>query len=224
MALRWRCMIDSAQHFGEFEDMEAMMDFSAVKASGGESQDGEASYNGTNVDPGESHPSKRSRLLPFGSDLIPTPIGCAAFVYQKNMDEIDGEYTKVFFRGKSVLGLKENIGVPELVRDAEDKHQNRIVLKARLRQLKNEVDRQRRIRQLNQRTYAAAQERAVRIESLVSEMRTDLRSLKRRLDEEVKALGIDDAEAEKIMLAYYNRDGSGDGDESSPLKRSRNNP
>ncbi|KAL7556340.1 hypothetical protein ACA910_016083 [Epithemia clementina (nom. ined.)] len=163
MALFWRCMIDSAQHFGEFEDMEAMMDFSAVKASGGESQDGEASSNGTNVDPGELHPSKRSRLLPFGSDLIPTPIGCAAFVYQKNMDEIDGEYTKVFFRGKYVLGLKENIGVPELVRDAEEKHQNRIVLKARLRQLKNEVDRQRRIRQLNQRTYAAAQERAVRI-------------------------------------------------------------
>ena len=221
MALRWRGLMETAQQFGEFLDIEAMDDYLPSTAAKNESQDaGGLPVPGQ----GETTTNARASLLPFGSDLIPTPVGRGAFVAHKSMEELDEDYTKVFFGGRYVHGRHDNPGVPSLFRESEEKQQELIVMKAKLRQLKNEVNRQRRIRQLNQRTYTAAQERAVRIESLVSEMRTDLQSLKRRLDEEVEALGIDDSEAEKILLSYYNKDGFGDGEDSSPFKRSRKNP
>ena len=224
LAQRWRGMMDSAPLFGESLDMEAMAEQSTSTPADCEASDRGMHPDGTApTEPGESEANKRTRLLPFGSNLIPTKIGRGPFVTEKSMDELDKEYTKVFFGGVSVLGRPDNIGVPPLVREYEERHQNCIVMKAKLRQVKNQVNRQRRIRLLNQRTYTASQERAARVESLVSEMRTDLKSLKRRLDEEVKALGIDDAEAAKIMLSYYNRDVPGENQDSSPFKRSRKN-
>jgi hypothetical protein len=42
---------------------------------------------------------------------------------------------------------------------------------------------------LNERTFEATSERTHKVEALVSEMRTDLKSLKLRLEEELHELG-----------------------------------
>jgi hypothetical protein len=103
----------------------------------------------------------------------------------------------------------------------EDDNQVEIDLRARALQLRNQLYRQRRVRMLNERTQATTQERAVRIESLVAEMRTDLKTLKRRLDEEISELGITESEAEEIVSAYYQSLDSQPSGEASPPKRSR---
>jgi hypothetical protein len=83
--------------------------------------------------------------------------------------------------------------------------------------------RQRRIRLLNERTYAATQERSARVEGLVAEMRTDLKSLKNRLGEELTELGINEEAAEDIMASFYREQdtSSGYGDAMSPPKFQR---
>ena len=80
--------------------------------------------------------------------------------------------------------------------------------------------RQRRIRVLNERTYAATQERSARVEGLVAEMRADLKSLKSRLGEELTELGINEETAEGIMASFYREQDSshGHGDAMSPTK------
>jgi hypothetical protein len=52
-------------------------------------------------------------------------------------------------------------------------------------------------------------------------MRTDLKTLKRRLDEEVAELGITEKEAEEILSAYYRSLDSQLAGEASPPKRAR---
>lgn len=75
---------------------------------------------------------------------------------------------------------------------------------------------------MNERTYASTQERASRVEALVSEMRTDLKTLKRRLDEDVADLGMSEEEAERILKQYYDSlDYKHAGDVSPPAKRAR---
>ena len=56
-------------------------------------------------------------------------------------------------------------------------------------QLRNELYRQRRIRLLNERTFASTRDRSHKVEALVAEMRMDLKSLKLRLEEELHELG-----------------------------------
>ena len=67
----------------------------------------------------------------------------------------------------------------------------------------NALLRQRRITKMNEKTLAASQGRSARVEALVTEMRSDLGSLKCRLDEEVHALGITDEDASKILAEHY---------------------
>jgi hypothetical protein len=65
--------------------------------------------------------------------------------------------------------------------------------------LRNTLVRQKRIRQLNEKTSAATSDRYHRAEELVSEMRADLKSLKHRLEEELIELG----EQEKCVLFIF---------------------
>lgn len=65
-------------------------------------------------------------------------------------------------------------------------------LQAKVLHLRNELNRQRRIRALNERTYSTFSHRSLRAEALVSEMRADLNSLKDRLRDEVGELGMSD--------------------------------
>lgn len=90
-----------------------------------------------------------------------------------------------------------------IVKEFEEDRQKSYILQAKVLQLRNQLFRQRRIRTLNERTFAATRDRSTRVESLVAEMRTDLKSLRNRLDEELVELGIDQDRAEGILKAHY---------------------
>lgn len=101
-------------------------------------------------------------------------------------------------------------------------------MQAKVLQLRNELYRQRRIRTLNERVFAATRERSTRVESLVAEMRTDLKSLRNRLDEELVELGIDQDRADAILKEHYmsqdyDQDGIHEGmnHEKSPTQKVR---
>lgn len=84
---------------------------------------------------------------------------------------------------------KSNQGVTEELREWEDEEQEFLTLQASVLQLRNALVRQKRIRLLNERTNAATADRYSRSAELVAEMRSDLKSLKHRLEEEVRELG-----------------------------------
>lgn len=98
---------------------------------------------------------------------------------------------------------KANEGVPTDIKKFEEQRQESYTLQARALHLRNQLYRQRRIRALNEKMFTATTDRSARVESLVAEMRTDLKSLKNRLDEELKELGIDNETAEGILKEYF---------------------
>lgn len=57
-------------------------------------------------------------------------------------------------------------------------------------QLRNRLSRQKRIRDLNQRSLKSGENRADKVEGLLMEMQSDLRSLKERLQVELNDLGM----------------------------------
>lgn len=71
-----------------------------------------------------------------------------------------------------------------------------LTLKAESLHLRNKLVRQRRIRLLNAKTRDSAVERYERAETLVTEMRADLKSLISRLDADLKELG-------KLQVVYW---------------------
>ena len=88
--------------------------------------------------------------------------------------------------------------------------------------LRNTLVRQKRIRMLNEKTDTVTADRYNRSAELVTEMRLDLKSLKHRLEEELKELGLDETATEQILSNYYlGQESPGDVGEASPLKRSR---
>lgn len=62
-------------------------------------------------------------------------------------------------------------------------------LKIKVLQLRNRLVRQKKIRSLNERSLEVGKKRADKVESLLVEMQTDLKSLKGRLQEELNELG-----------------------------------
>ena len=94
-------------------------------------------------------------------------------------------------------------------------------LRASVLQLKNKLYRQRRIGILNKRTTNSMNDRYLRAEELVSEMRTDLKSLKRRLGDELKELGITDSMANQILFRFYQGHQEEDKGDASTPKRLR---
>ena len=170
---------------------------------------------------GEDSEKDKARLLPFGAGLLPTGNGRGADLWKLDLDSLDAVLDSTMFKGGGVLGKKDNKGVPKEIRKLEDDRQEYLVLKAQVLQLKNELYRQRKVRILNERAYAATQDRAARVEALVAEMRTDLKTLKRRLDEEVAELGIAEDEAEHILTSFYRSLDSKHRGEASPPKRPR---
>jgi hypothetical protein len=103
----------------------------------------------------------------------------------------------------------------------EDDEQEHLTLRGSVLQLKNALYRQRRIRILNERTSNSMNDRYRRAEELVSEMRSDLKSLKRRLGDELNELGITDEMANQILFQFYQGHLEEDQGDASTPKRSR---
>lgn len=110
----------------------------------------------------------------------------------------------------------------EEFRKWEDEEQEHITLQASALQLRNALVRQKRIRMNNERTDVATAERYAQSAKQVAAMRSDLKTLKHRLHDELKELGMDDNAAENILSKYYlGQESPADVGELSPLKRSR---
>ncbi len=76
-------------------------------------------------------------------------------------------------------------------------------LQGKVMQLRNKVYRQKRIRYLNERSSVSGDDRRRRFEVLLSDMKSDLDSLKGRLKEELNELGIDQVKAAELLADYY---------------------
>ncbi len=76
-------------------------------------------------------------------------------------------------------------------------------LQGKVMQLRNKVYRQKRIRFLNERNTVSGDDRRRRFEVLLSDMKSDLDSLKGRLKEELNELGIDQVKAAELLTDYY---------------------
>ena len=227
MAQRWKGLVETATTLGGTLDVAAAMTSSSLsREEGATDGDAEAVPMDLETPAGvevkdESSSREKARLLPFGSGLLPTVVSRGTNLNKASLAELDQEIEKAFYKGGGVLGLRDNVGVPRRVREREDQRQKNILLQAQVLQLRNQLYRQRRTRMLNERTYAATQERASRVESLVSEMRTDLKSLKGRLDQEIRDLGISEEQAENILTSFYMSLDSQHQGEASPPKRPR---
>mmetsp|Transcript_11381 Transcript_11381/g.13206 ORF Transcript_11381/g.13206 Transcript_11381/m.13206 type:complete len:100 (-) Transcript_11381:1362-1661(-) len=69
-------------------------------------------------------------------------------------------------------------------------------------QLSNKVYRQKRIRYLNEKSCSSNQDKSDRFEVLLNEMKADLDILKKRLNDKLFELGIDQAHAEALLAEY----------------------
>jgi hypothetical protein len=116
---------------------------------------------------------------------------------------------------------RSNPGVTKEIRKWEDDEQEYLTLQGSILQLKNALYRQRRIRILNERTSASMNDRYQRAEELVSEMRSDLKSLKRRLGEELNELGITEDLSNQILSRFYQGQDEDDRGDASTPKRLR---
>lgn len=114
-------------------------------------------------------------------------------------------------------------GVTNEFRTAENEEQEYLELQAKLSQLKTALSRQRRMRVHNEKTNGITKDRYNRAEELVTEMRSDLKSLKSRLLDELTELDINEDAAESILSDFYRQSIAGpvDAGDASPLKRSR---
>lgn len=201
LAERWKGIIETAPMFGSYLDMEAMQGFVPW-------EENESEPDGMDVDDEAKsdiaeEKKKKPRILPFGSDIIPTSVGRGGLLHQTDLITLGKKLHQGLYDGSGVLGDRDNKGVPTTVRELEDRKERYIRAKARSLQLTNALLRQRRITKMNERTLETSQERCSRVEALVSEMRSDLGSLKNRLDEEIKVLGISEEDTTKILAEQY---------------------
>lgn len=225
LALRWKGMAETAATFGATLDIEAMANIPAAEY-GSDAMDMSGTMivdemTGIAEGAGPTKKEGTPRLVPFGSGLLPTASGRGTLFANIGLVELDIELNLALSEGGGVAGLPDNTGVPKDVRAIEVKRQESLDLQARVLQVRNELYRQRRNRMLNERTYAATQERSARVEALVSEMRSDLKSLKSRLDDEIRELGISERQAENLLTSFYLSLDSRLSGQASPPKRPR---
>jgi hypothetical protein len=217
LAKRWLGIAESAAAFGATINVSAMDNIIyKEKSAPTTAMDIDEIFHEENSDE-----KIQKRLVPFGAGMLPTAIGRGTLLHKATMIELDESIDKAFFKGRGVLGMKDNVGFSNEVRKLEDQRQEHLNLRAKVLQLRNQLYRQRRIRMLNEKTYSSSQERASRVESLVAEMRMDLKSLKSRLDSEIRDVGISEEQAESILKTFYMSQDSQHTGEASPPSRSR---
>ncbi|VEU37696.1 unnamed protein product [Pseudo-nitzschia multistriata] len=202
LAKRWKGMIDSALKVGHCIDVEGMLLNEDTKS---DAPDGVSS----------------DEFLPVGATLIPTKGGRGNFLQNMDILDIEEPLKTALYDGHGVMGRKSNPGVTKDIRKWEEEEQEYLNLRASILQLKNTLTRQRRIRILNEKTANSMNDRYVRAEELVSEMRSDLKSLKRRLRDELSELGITDTIAKQIMFQFYQGHHEEDHGDASTPKRLR---
>lgn len=218
LADRWNRLVSRAKAFGSVIDTVGMTSRHIQQSSQDDQDD-------ATIDESTDTSSATDALLPFGSNVLPTGLGRGATSYKSSYEELSKETRKLLQEGQDVLGVKSNTGVRSSLLAAEDQQGKKLQLKARCLHLRNLLIRQHRTRILNEKTFAATKERAGKVESLVDEMRSDLKSLKGKLDAEMREIGISEPKAESILTKYYDSlDSLHQGDASPPKRQRRSLP
>ena len=216
LALRWKKMIGTALPVGPCLDVAAMETIGSEsdkrKVTNGDimdieeeivnSQSGDCSVT---EDPngGSANPAALKRVVPFASGVLPTSIGRGGVIANAEISALESAMKKSVYEGYGILGTKQNQGLPQGFREWEDSKCELSVLRATMLQKRNELNRQRRIRQFNEMALSTTSEKSLRMEVLVHEMRTDLKSLKDRLDDELAELHLGTDLAENLLSSYY---------------------
>lgn len=216
LALRWKKMIETALPVGSCLDV-AIMETIGSESHKHKFTDGdvmniedetECSQSGDctvteGQNGGFTNPAALKRFVPFASGVLPTFIGRGGVVADVEISALESAMKKSVYEGYGNLGTKQNQGLPQGFREWEDSKCELSLLRATMLQKRNELNRQRRIRQFNEMTLASTSERSLRMEALVHEMRTDLKSLKDRLDDELVELQLDSELSENLLSSYY---------------------
>jgi hypothetical protein len=253
LAKRWMSMIDSAKRVGTTIDASGIETYQNENYSIADASDTTEAI--TSRKPG-SDTSTSSKLLQYGSCLLQTPASRGACLDSLSMEDLEENISEMLYNSEGILGAVSTLMFTNLSicvkftrTNISSQHNNPNVtaeykcwerdrgelrvLQGRAMQLRNAVYRQRRIRFLNEKNIAAAQNRRDRFEALLSEMKSDLDILKERLQEELNELGIDQSKARKILSEYYQAGNNGpeanndtkrkldglDGDESKLSRR-----
>lgn len=234
LSARWKNMVDTALLVGSTIDLEGMNFNSRDRPRESEGAEGEGSKMDVEGAAGQADAQNSEEVavktdetdeecfMPFGAGLLPTKTGRGNLLQNLSITDIEKAMDNALYHGAGVLGEKSNQGVTEEFRKWEDDEQEFLTLQASVLQFRNALVRQKRIRLLNEKTNSATADRYIRSAELVAEMRSDLKSLKHRLEEELNELGLDETATEQILSNYYlGQESPVDIGEASPLKRSR---
>mmetsp|Transcript_24546 Transcript_24546/g.27980 ORF Transcript_24546/g.27980 Transcript_24546/m.27980 type:complete len:947 (-) Transcript_24546:272-3112(-) len=209
---RWKQMVDTSLLMTGCIDFAAMADAPDVSinekkgdAQGEDKNEGEdvIDTSSNEVNSKKINSKKINRFLPFGSGMMPTSCGRGVKLQDFPITSLEREMDLKLLSNGGILGVKHNKGVPEIFRVWEDIRDEVSVLHAQVLQRRNEIARQRRIRLMNERSLSSARYQSNRVESLVLEMRADLKSLKDRLDDELIELGIEGEITDRLLAQHY---------------------
>ena len=248
---RWKKMVATAKSVGCCANIDAMDSLTyatpssrstslASSGSGGEnsmeidtpsqqvtsSEDAKAKLDEYGLGYADLSKTKMStnRVVPVASGMLLNPslrgTSLATIPFEKFEQYLD----PMLFDGKGILGRHDNPGVPSDIKQWEDVRYELVTLKGRANQLRNELHRQRRIRAYNERTRHVLDERAERVEGLLAEMKSDLVTLKERLEHELDELGMSQDHAAEILAAYIKERNSAIENQEFTMPKKRSKP
>ena len=248
---RWKKMVATAKSVGCCANVDAMDSLTyatpssrstslASSGSGGEnsmeidtpsqqvtsSEDAKAKLDEYGLGYADLSKTKMStnRVVPVASGMLLNPslrgTSLATIPFEKFEQYLD----PMLFDGKGILGRHDNPGVPSDIKQWEDVRYELVTLKGRANQLRNELHRQRRIRAYNERTRHVLDERAERVEGLLAEMKSDLVTLKERLEHELDELGMSQDHAAEILAAYIKERNSAIENQEFTMPKKRSKP
>lgn len=142
---------------------------------------------------------KNNKMVSFGSGILPLAKNISPDV---DLAQVEKNVELLIKGSSGVVGVRNNPSVPSGYRKWESNREELRILEGEAHQLRNKVYRQKRIRFLNERSCNSNKDRSDRFELLLTEMNADLDSLKKRLNEELIELGIDQSKAEKLLAEY----------------------
>lgn len=218
LASRWKGLHETSKAVASVLDLEAMaciLDEDDDKRADSTMETDESVYEEA------SSSLRKRRLLPFGAELLPSAHGRGNLLLSKSVEDLEKAIEHPLFEGHGVVGIRDNRSVPKEMAVMESLSEDKLLLQAKVNHLRNKLQRQRRIRMLNERTLGSTQERAAKVESFVAEMRSDLKTLKVRLGDEIRELGVTEEQAAAILASYSGSLQTEDIAEGSMSKRQR---
>ena len=205
LATKWMTLLDTCFAAGSSTDFNAVDNYDAtnpksVKENGMDVEEVTDSDMNSSSQHSETHIDK---LLPFGSSLLPSSTTRGAGIEKLTMDQMEKSIETMISKSSGILGRYNNPSIPDAYKKWEHEREELRTVEGKVKQLRNALYRQKRLRYLNDRSRATTDEKRNRFEALLSEMKSDLDSLKHRLREELMGIGIDQKHAQELLSNVY---------------------